>query len=798
MNGAAHRKGGTDSRQDPGHAAAKLTPLQGWLRRRGPWVLLSIGLVTLVAFLSLTQPLPRVDQLLQDSARAALAPPPSDDIVIVAIDEKSLAAIGRWPWRRVTHAELLDRIAAQSPKCIGLNLRLIGPDTEHPDDDAALAQAIRDSRCTVLPASVSTLKSQQLLEWVPAPVLAEAATGIGHTRLAFDQDGVVRSVYLYEGFAGRMRPHFALALRDAALGHAEPPPPTPTPMSGPWLRSDQRVLLFTRGPGRFTTVSYIDVLQGKVPPDVFGNRYVLVGATAPSLGDVHANTSPDVPGLMSGVEVFANVLQTLTDGRAVVIAKPWQDLLFNLAPLAVALLGVLWLRPLGVIALIGAMLALQLGIHLGRPSIGVLFAPAAGVTGLLLLYPLWSLMRLSAAVRHLQRGTAAILRDMGRRPAAAPKGIAGDFLDRQMEATRAAVDSMRDMHRFVRDVIDHLPDATITLDPSGHVVLANAASLAYWARDGSEMIGADAHALMAGIRRRTTGAPMMPPGALLAEPEPITGECVDAQARTLLLRCVPFFNADNAHAGWVIALVDITELRRAQSQRDEALRFISHDAREPSASILTILELARQTPDVNLENLLAGIERKARTGLELADGFVNLARAEAERFHPEALDIVALVQQAIDDGWAHARKQQVRMLLTAAPEEALCIADRTLLMRALTNVLSNALKYSPRGADLECAVHEQDRHWRIAFRDHGPGIPVELQSQLFQPFHRLHHKAHPEVHGVGLGLLLVRTVAQRHGGTVEIDSAEGAGCTVTLVLPKPTAAELEALAPTQE
>ncbi|WP_431274885.1 CHASE2 domain-containing protein [Variovorax ureilyticus] len=801
MSGAAHSQGGSDPRHGPGRA--KVGParrLRRWLQRRGQWMLLAIGLSSLVTLLSLTQPLPRVDQLLQDSARAALAPPPSEDIVIVAIDEKSLAAIGRWPWRRAIHAELLRRIAAQSPKCIGLNLMLIDPDTEHPGDDPALAQAMQDSGCVVLPMSVSAPAPQILLERLPESALAKAAAGIGHTHLVIDQDGVVRSVYLHEGFAGRMRPHFTLALRDAALGHADAPPPQAPPGTpGPWLHSDQQALLFAHGPGRFKTLPYIDVLQGKVPPDVFRNRYVLVGATAPSLGDVHANTSPDVPGLMSGVEIFANVLQSLTDGRPVVIAKPWQDLLFNLGPLAVALLGVLWLRPLGVVALIGTMLALQLGIHLGRPSIGVLFAPAAGVAGLLLLYPLWSLMRLSAAVRYLRRGTADILRDVGRRPAAPPQRIAGDFLDRQMEATRAAVDSMRDMHRFVRDGLDHLPDATITLDTRGRVVLANAAALAYWERDASEMIGTDAHALMAGVRRRTTGAPMMPPGALLAELQPITGEGTDALGRSLLLRCVPFFNADNAHGGWMIALVDITEMRRAQSQRDEALRFISHDAREPSASILTILELARQRPDsLRLEQLLSGIERKARTGLELADGFVNLARAEAERFRPEVLDLATLVQQAIDDGWANAQQRQVRVLLVAAPDEALCIADRTLLMRALTNVLGNALKYSPQGADLECSVREQDRHWRIGFRDHGPGIPVELQSQLFQPFHRLHHKAHPEVHGVGLGLLLVRTVVQRHGGTVEIDSAEGQGCTVTLVLPKPTAAELDALTPTQE
>ena len=70
------------------------------------------------------------------------------------------------------------------------------------------------------------------------------------------------------------------------------------------------------------------------------------------------------------------------------------------------------------------------------------------------------------------------------------------------------------------------------------VVLANAAALAYWDLHASEMIGADAHVLMADIRRRTTGAPMMPPGALLAEPHPITGEGMDAQRRSLLLRCV--------------------------------------------------------------------------------------------------------------------------------------------------------------------------------------------------------------------------------------------------------------------
>jgi signal transduction histidine kinase len=348
--------------------------------------------------------------------------------------------------------------------------------------------------------------------------------------------------------------------------------------------------------------------------------------------------------------------------------------------------------------------------------------------------------------------------------------------------------------RLVRHVMDRLPDAAMALDPRGHVVLANAAALVHWRRSRSELIGADAHALAADIRHHGTGAPMMPPGALRARPRPIVGEGVDAQGRVLLLRCMPFFDTARAHAGWMIVLINLSDIGRAPSLRDETLRLISHDMREPNAAILTLLELARQRAGaLPGDELLSRIEHKARAGLELADAFVNLARAEAERFRPEVLDLVALVRQVIDSSWAHARQRQVRALFTVAPGEALCIADRSLLTRALTNVLGNALKYSPQGADLECSVREQDQHWHIGFRDHGPGIAPAQQSQLFQPFRRLHLEEHPEIHGAGLGLLLVRTVVQRHGGRIEIDSAEAQGCTVTLVLPRPAEAEIEAL-----
>ncbi len=110
---------------------------------------------------------------------------------------------------------------------------------------------------------------------------------------------------------------------------------------------------------------------------------VLIGATAAGPGAMcYATAAPRSDGLMTGVEIFASVLQGLLEGKRVVVAEPWQDLLFNLGPLALALLGLLWLRPLGVVTLICAMLALRVGLHNARPWIGVQFAPAAGFLGL--------------------------------------------------------------------------------------------------------------------------------------------------------------------------------------------------------------------------------------------------------------------------------------------------------------------------------------------------------------------------------------------------------------------------------
>lgn len=223
-----------------------------WLelaRRRWTWLLLALGLIALVSWITVSNGLPRVDQMLQESALNLVRPGASNDIVIVAIDDKSIEAIGRWPWRRALHAEVLRQISRGESRCIGLDLLLAGPDTEHPGDKALLARRMKEAGYVVLPIAlqVSGRNANVQTETLPSPELARAATALGHAHLGVDEDGAAQRVYLREGFPGSEWPHFALALQQAARGRLAPQPPlasgaATSPPAARWRRHQHELL----------------------------------------------------------------------------------------------------------------------------------------------------------------------------------------------------------------------------------------------------------------------------------------------------------------------------------------------------------------------------------------------------------------------------------------------------------------------------------------------------------------------------------------------------------------------------
>jgi len=450
------------------------------------------------------------------------------------------------------------------------------------------------------------------------------------------------------------------------------------------------------------------------------------------------------------------------------------------------LLALLLVGPLAALLTSAGLAIATLLLSVSLPGwLGLQFAPAAAILGLVLAYPLWSWRRLSAAAHFLRLEMENLQREGLSMRMRKRSGDSADFLERRINAVERASRQLRDLHHFVSKSLQQLPSPSIVCDPEGVVLLANMAAREHLGGATQPSLqGQSVVDLLADLMRVGTHQPLLTRELLHHRSIPEQSEGCDAQGRSLLVQCKPF--TDLANAGWLLTLVDLTDMRRALQQRDQAMNFISHDIRAPNASILTLLEMQRAYPGrMSDEELMLRIERYAQASLGMAENFVQLASAQAQEYRFAPMDLVAVLAETADDLWALARDRNVDVRTAAIPDTAPFLGDRALLSRALANVLNNAIKFSPDGGTVECSLTARGPHWVVSVRDQGPGIAPELQGQLFAPYQRLHDRSHPSIEGVGLGLALVHTVVQRHGGALEVDSDVGRGAEFRLVLPQP-------------
>ncbi len=251
------------------------------------------------------------------SARATdrlFLPRPADQrIVIVAIDDSSLGQIGRWPWPRTVHAELLRKLGDAGAAAIGYDVNF--PEPSNAADDDALANALRENDHAVLPVELAFRVEKGMLTFdpsatvAPIPSLSAAARGTGHANASPDVDGTVRRMPLaVKAPDGSLVPSFAgEALRVAGFEQ--------NIADAPRDRAGRMIINFANAPTKsYRTVSAVDVLRGIADASFFKNAIVFVGATAADLHDAQlVPTSEGQP--MSGVEIHASIADTILNRR---------------------------------------------------------------------------------------------------------------------------------------------------------------------------------------------------------------------------------------------------------------------------------------------------------------------------------------------------------------------------------------------------------------------------------------------------------------------------------------------------
>jgi CHASE2 domain-containing sensor protein/signal transduction histidine kinase len=736
---------------------------------RTQWWLILIATSVLVTILTGDRTMLRLDNAVYDHLLQLGAPVGGQSVLLVEIDDDSIARLGRWPWNRAIHSALIDRIKAGQPRAVAYDVLF----TEAGDaaTDAALGQSIAAAAPIFLPmvppvAGRSGMAAEPVL---PIEAVRRAASGIGYASIEPDADGVVRMATA-AGPDGRPQHLMALAAQ-AASG-----------TGGAKLPVGPRLIPFgSRGP-HWSEVSAAAVIAGEVPPELLHDRVVVVGATATGLGSRYPTPTGRV---MSGLEVQGHVLQGLISHTMIRPAGLGARLAIGLVPLVLLMAGLgLW-RPVPALAVFAICAALVLAVSgLALLVWHAWVPPGAALLGLVLAYLVWGWRQLAVIEQFMRAQLLRLEAEPSLLPNMAPSGLAKRGVAGTISLLHAAIARNREMRHFVADRLDQLPDATLVANLSGQIVLANAAAHQLFAGFGMAIARGETRAqdLLSCVKRTGSGDGVpFPPESAAA----LTHEVQRDQAHFYLVGIAPQTQTDGQRTGWIIRFVDISEAKAAQRQRDDVVQLLTHDMRSPQASILAVLETA---PADHIAPIEAGaIRHYAESTLRLADGFVQLARAEYLEYTLEEVDLGDMLIDAIDDLWPQSHAKSIE-IVTQGEEPMLIMGERSLITRALVNVIGNAIKYSPEGTRITCTLTRHVRAdgsvWGLCdIADQGCGMDEDLRARMFERFARGPVGLGPKTSGAGLGLSFVHTVMVRHRGAVSCETRPGAGTTFTLELP---------------
>ncbi|MGE5506546.1 MAG: sensor histidine kinase, partial [Actinomycetota bacterium] len=231
------------------------------------------------------------------------------------------------------------------------------------------------------------------------------------------------------------------------------------------------------------------------------------------------------------------------------------------------------------------------------------------------------------------------------------------------------------------------------------------------------------------------------------------------------------------------------ELARANERLGLMLGMAAHDLRNPLGIIAAYAEYLQSRVEERLDpverQFLQQIRDSSRFMTGIVESFLELSRTQLGRLvlHNQPLDLDVLVSEAVALNGVLAQPRRVRVRADRSGA-GIVVADAPKLTQVLNNLIGNAVKFSPEGAEVRVSAWREGGEARVSVIDQGPGIPEAELVRLFQPFSRTSTQpADGSGIGTGLGLAISRTIVEGHGGRLTVDSVPGQGARFTMSLP---------------
>ena len=247
-----------------------------------------------------------------------------------------------------------------------------------------------------------------------------------------------------------------------------------------------------------------------------------------------------------------------------------------------------------------------------------------------------------------------------------------------------------------------------------------------------------------------------------------------------------YFDATGRATRFIGSVLDITEQKTDEIRKNDFIGMVSHELKTPLTSIKGYIQflaqLAGKKQDEDSLNLLKRTDSQINKMGTLINGFLDVSRLEAGKINLERrpIDLVTLVQQVIEDAEVITNTHRITLI----PGEPIQVnVDTDKIGAVVSNLLSNALKYSTPETNIEIRCEKEGEFVRVSIKDEGPGIKLSDQERLFERFYRVESTNNKVISGFGIGLYLCAEIIERHGGKIGVTSEIDQGSTFYFLLP---------------
>lgn len=436
-----------------------------------------------------------------------------------------------------------------------------------------------------------------------------------------------------------------------------------------------------------------------------------------------------------------------------------------------------WKTALSVVVV--ALSSVTVGM-IARGSLGAVAAVAATIV-VAVAGGFWVAEQLERPIHAILEWTA---KPDGRNPRIASRdewrNMSDAITSLYASATRRA-DQAEAERSHLRAVMDTMADGVLVADSSTRIQLANRASHDLFAENGHDPAGRTVLEFTISVPLDATVRKALDTGSTHV----VELELVYPQPRQV--RAVVSAAGAGADRAVVMVLHDITDRVRLERVRRDFVANVSHELRTPVTGIQTMAENlangAMEDPSV-AQHFLGHIQDSSRRLVALVDDLLDLARAESGQVRSLEKVQVSTTVKSVTSELEHGEKAARLNLISNVPTDLQVLANADSLRQIITNLIDNAIKYSPEGGAIEISAEGTDSFVVLHVADHGIGIPPEDHTRIFERFYRVDRARSREIGGTGLGLSIVKHLTESLGGSVDVDSAPGRGSVFSVRLPR--------------